>query len=459
MTKMSLNRRAMLKGLLGGAAIGIALPPLEAMLNANGTAYAGGTPIPKRFGFFYWGNGVIPSRWNPPTQGAGWELSEQLAPLSSVKDYVNVVSGFDIKTGNPRGHHAGTVGILSGAPLIEQEHAPDSFASTFSQASLDQVIAAEIGMGTRFRSLEVGVSRSIVTSEGTTLQYLSHNGPDNVNPAEYDPYAVYRRLFTEGFTPPGVMAEIDPRWALRRSVLGAVMEDANRLHTRLGVNDRLRLEQHLDSIRSIETRLIAMIEAPPPPPSACMMPGEPMVPGETGGIEPLAAVSSVMNDLVAMALACDQTRVFSNMYNGSVSGTRFADVGASDGHHSLTHDEAGDQPLVNEITKYIMSHFADLLVSLRDIPEGDGNLLDSCCILASSDTASGRDHTKEDYPVLIAGRAQGFLRYPSVHYRSPSAENTSNILLTCLRAMGMPRTSFGYEGGYTETPCSAIETG
>jgi hypothetical protein len=105
-----------------------------------------------------------------------------------------------------------------------------------------------------------------------------------------------------------------------------------------------------------------------------------------------------------------------------------------------------------------MGHFADLLVKLRDIPEGDGNLLDSCVILASSDTSDGRGHTKDDYPILVAGRAQGFLRFPSVHYRSPSAENTSKVLLTCLRAAGLTLGSFGTDGGYTDQSCTDIET-
>ena len=62
--KLVLHRRTVLRGILGGAAIGIALPPLEAMMNPSGTAYAGGAAIPKRFGVFYWGNGVLPSRYS-----------------------------------------------------------------------------------------------------------------------------------------------------------------------------------------------------------------------------------------------------------------------------------------------------------------------------------------------------------------------------------------------------------
>ena len=188
--KTSIPRRTVLRGLVGGVAVGIGLPPLEAMFNGNGTAYAQGTPIPKRLGVFFWGNGVKLDRWTPANTGTTWTPSLELAPLMPVKDYVNVVSGMNIKTGNERGHHAGTVGILSGAPMISEPHPNSAYASTFSAPSIDQVAANVIGKTTRFKSLEVGISKRVDNVEGTTLQYLSHSGPDSPNPPEYDPAAL-----------------------------------------------------------------------------------------------------------------------------------------------------------------------------------------------------------------------------------------------------------------------------
>src|SRR6516164_9451975 len=101
MAKWQLNRRTMLRGALGGAAVAIGLPPLLAMFNSNGTAHADNTPIPKRLGIFFWGNGVKLDRWTPANTGAGWTPSLELAPLTDLKDYVSVVSGMEIKSGNP----------------------------------------------------------------------------------------------------------------------------------------------------------------------------------------------------------------------------------------------------------------------------------------------------------------------------------------------------------------------
>lgn len=447
-----LSRRTVLRGMVGGATVALALPPLDAMFNGNGTAHAEGTPIPKRFGLYYWGNGVKVDRWVPSGTGAGYSLSSELAGLAPVKDYVSVVSGMNIMTGNERGHHAGTVGIVSGSPMIPQDPMGAPYASTFSAPSIDQVVASHIGEATRFRSLELGVSSHVITGEGTTLRYLSHNGPDSANPPEYSPGTLFDRIFGSGFVAPDTTAEPDPRLRLRRSILDAVMVDAAALRLKLGSVDKTRLDQHFEGIRTLERQIARLEEMPEAPPLAsCIAPGAPTDPGR----DQITEISQVMSDLVAMALACDQTRVFSNMFSGSVSYTPYRMVGAGDGHHGLTHDEPGDQPVVHAITTYIVDQFAYLLQALRDVPEGDGNLLDSCAILASSDTADGRGHTITDYPILVAGKAQGALVHPGVHFRS-SGQNTSRVLLSLLQAMDLPYSEFGNGGGHVTARCSEI---
>jgi hypothetical protein len=431
----ALDRRTFLRG----ATAAVALPTLEAMLDRNGTALASGAPLPRRLGVFFWGNGVRLAQWNPKERGARWALSDELAPLAAVKDYVSVVSGTQIKTGNEQGHHAGSVGILSGCPMVSQPHPASAYASTFSGPSIDQVAADAIGRGTRFRSLELGVSRRVTDNEGTTLLYLSHRGPDNPNPPEYDPQAVFERLF----------GRLDPR---DRSVLDVVAEDARALGARLGGHDRRRLDQHFQNIRELEKRLAA-------PPPRCGM-GAGAWPGryqEEEGKEPLIELNAAMARLVALAWSCDLTRVFSLQFAGSVATTVYWQVGEDKPHHQLTHDEAGEQPLVHAATIFVMHRLADLLQELRDTPDGAGNLLDSAVLLASTDTSEGKEHTLKDYPILVAGRAGGRLKHPGVHYRSDSGENASKVLLTVLRAAGVPLKRFGKKGGLVEDGLGAIE--
>jgi hypothetical protein len=439
----------------GASAVAVGLPVLQAMLNENGTALAQGEPLPRRTGIFFWGNGVRLAQWTPNTTGAGWTPSPALEPLSALKDYINVVSGMNIKTGNERGHHAGCVGILSGAPMIPQPNPNSNFVSTFSAPSIDQVVAAEIGAQTRFKSLEVGISRRIVKSEGTTLWYLSHNGPDNANPPEYDPKLMYNRLFGSGFMPPNAIELADHTLGLRRSILDAVGQDINDLKARVGTVDRQRLDQHFENIRALENR-IELIQSKPPVGAACALPPMGAQIEDDGGREQIEARMRVMSELVAMSLACDLTRVFSIMFSGSVGGTVFWQVDVDQGHHQLTHDEPGDQPQVHATTVYTMRQFAILLEALKALPEGDGNLLDNTAILASSDVAEGLAHSIDDYPILIAGRGGGYFKYPGIHYRS-DGENTTQVLLSMLHAAGLERNDFGLEGGHVTQTCSAIE--
>ena len=451
MPTIKIDRRAVLRGTLAGAAVSLALPPLEAMFNANGTAYAQGAPLPRRLGVFHWGGGVKHDRWNPTATGPDYALSPELAPLQAVKEHVSVVSGMSVKTGSLQGHHSGAVGILSGCPMVTQPANGAPFRSTFSAPSIDQVAAAVIGKTSKFKSLEVGISKRINGGEGTTLQYLSHNGPDNPNPPEYDPIKLYDRIFGSGFTPPGGMT--DATLALRKSVLDGVLADMNRLRAQVGAADRMRLDQHTENVRSIENRLIGMGTTPP----SCRLPAKPTAISSPSNKEALEELTKVMSDLIAMAFACDQTRVFSMNYSGPTNGTLFWQVNATSGHHALTHDEPGDQPLVHACTVFTMQCFAGLLQALKNIPEGAGNVLDNTVIIASSDVSDGKLHSLTDYPVVVAGRGGGFLKYPGVHYRSANKENTSTVLLSVLRAAGLQLTEFGAGGGLVSTSCTAIE--
>ena len=150
-----ITRRTVLRGILGGAAVSVGLPPLEAMFNTSGTAYAAGGGLPLRFGLFFWGNGNLPEHWTPTGEGTDWALSEQLAPLANVKDLITVVSGMSIHTDNIFPHTSGSAGILTGSNLLSYEDGRED--GTFALPSIDQLIASYIGGDTIYRSLETGV--------------------------------------------------------------------------------------------------------------------------------------------------------------------------------------------------------------------------------------------------------------------------------------------------------------
>ncbi|HUS65913.1 MAG TPA: DUF1552 domain-containing protein [Kofleriaceae bacterium] len=432
MTTTGIRRRTFLRGVIGGAAAAIALPPLEAMFRSSGEVYADGSTV-TRFGVWFWGNGVRHAGWIPTATGADFPLSPQLAPLEGVKPYLHVLTGMEMKTAT-HPHHSGMAGILTGQKYQQVGTTRDTIVSTFAAPSIDQVAAAHFEGQTPFRSLEVAVTRHTGTDEGTTFEYLSHNGPNNVNPPERSPAALFQRLFG---SPPEPHVD-----AARKSVLDLVSEQTRSLQSTLGANDRARLEQHLDSIRTIEQRLRQ-------PAAECVVPAIPTDPADIAGQQPIEENNRLLSDLMAMALACDLTRSFSIMFSQAGSGVVVWQVGATDGLHYTCHTEALPQNIVHGAVVFTMSQLAYFLGRLRDTPEGAYDVLHNSVILCTSELSQQNPaHDNTEFPILIAGRAGGALP-GNLHYRSGSKRNTSCALLTALRAAGLPlEGGFGTEAGH-----------
>ena len=445
----SLPRRAFLRGIAAGSAVSIALPVLDGMLDEHGEAFAqDGASIPTRFGVWFWGNGVRPEHWVPQGVGRGdaWTLSSELQPLSAHKSSLSVLSGYTIRTGT-HAHHAGMTGVMTGRPLFKVGDTRDTIVSTFAGPSVDMLAAQYYEGATSLRSLEVGVTRFRGTDEGTTFQHLSHNGPNNPNPSEYDPRALFYRLF-------GGSTDAD-ELRKRRSVLDAVMGQATRLKTRLGTRDRQRVEQHLDSLRALEVRLASG-------PVSCQRPPEPGTYPDLQGQEQIEAKNQVMSELVALALACDLTRVFSVQFSTCGSGVIIHTAGATDGLHRTCHDEPlsgspATQPIVHAATIFTMEQLAYFLDQLSAVPMGAGSLLDHCSVMCTSEHTDGRIHSYQDFPMMIAGHGGGRL-LGDVHHRAAGDTSITRGVLTALRGGGVEAAEFGTEDGLTRDGISELES-
>ena len=440
MAKFTLNRRTMLRGLLGGSVVGIALPPLEAMLDANATAFADGSELPCRFMTWYWADGIAIPRWEPQQVGEQWELSEQLQPLAAVKDYVSVLSGLQ----NPNvpfvgGHHEGMTvfngyNLVTGPPLQSDSGGP----------TIDQLIADTMDGETPVRAVHVQVSKRDSTDGdgGTTYLAMSHRGePGNLVPQvpQINPRIVWQTLFGEFVPKP------DDR-ELRGHILDAVAEDVARLRGRLGQRDSERLDAHLTAVDELRNKILAT-------PPVCALPSEPTQENtDAGGREPLSEVNTIMAELIAHAFVCDITRVASFLFKRMVSATVFDEINVGAIHHDASHNPGSEQ--FHDGVVYQMQKFADLLQVFADTEDVDGgNLLDSTIIYASSDCSTPYTHSIERHPILLAGTGRGYLKHPGVHYQATpfggnedtpnAAGNTSDALLTCLRAFDPEAESVG----------------
>src|SRR5579863_1074437 len=160
----TLSRRLLLKGLAAAtqSRVWIGLPPLAAMLNNNGTAYAAQQEIPTRFVLWFNGNGITEKYWIPPDTGPDYVLSPCLAPLAPLKQHFHVITGLDNPAARLPGpgndHHRSMSALMSGTQFT---------GHGAGAASIDQVIAGKIGGDSRFRSLQLGVTQE---SFGESIQ-------------------------------------------------------------------------------------------------------------------------------------------------------------------------------------------------------------------------------------------------------------------------------------------------
>ncbi|WP_437595401.1 DUF1552 domain-containing protein [Sorangium sp. So ce590] len=452
-----MNRRTVLRGMLAtGAAVTIPLPLLEIMLNQSGTALAqSNTPVSPLYVTWFFGNGTLPGRWKPARTGSGsaWELSPQLQPLAEHKSHLTVISGLENKlvtSGEP--HPTGSAGATTGAPLS---------GNAVRAASIDQIVADAISAGVPYRSLEVGVTPATPNGPQDSLHTVSHRGPNSRSNPEFEPKAVFNRLFMGG-TPTPNDDEADQATKLanvRKSVLDSILRDGASLQQRLGAADKQRVEQHLESIRAIERRL----ETTAPgggSPSACSSPTAPTT-GKDAQSEAPPQVNTAMVELSALALACERTRVLSFMYSLPAAHIYYRHLAPDmndDFHDTICHGDAGDQagqPRVDKGVIYTMRCLNEFLTKLKNTPHGSSNLLDSSLVYITSDIAWGKTHTTAEWPVIFAGKAGGRLRGDQ-HNNYPG-ENLSKTLLTVAQVMGSKVTEIGLDAGRVTSPLAGIQ--
>lgn len=444
MNSKKFPRRAILRGMLQGSALTVALPLLDIFLNNKGTALASGAPLPLRFGTWFWGCGMTPHRWNPGTSGSNYELTPELQAITEFKDNVSILSDFNVLLdGRPNHvHKSGVIGTLTGnAPASPEE---------IISPTLDVLISDAIGNGTRFRSLEIA-------ADGDPRHSYSRRSTSSINAAEISPLSLYKRIFGPEFQDPNAGEfEPDPKLILRQSVLSAVREDRQRLVKAVGSHDRARLDEYFTSLRQIEQQLEIMLREPEPL-QACSIPDAPADRPAGAEIETTVSNHRIMSQLLAMALACNQTRVFNVLFSWTTS--ELFKVGSNAHHHQLTHEEPVDrelgyQPEATWFVERSMSAWADFLRIMKSVPEGDGCLLDNCLILAHSDTSLARTHDVLGLPLMIAGKAGGRVR-SGIHIKG-NGDPVSRIGLTLQQIMGVQVERWGTRSMQTSKPISEI---
>jgi hypothetical protein len=390
------SRRKFLKSLaLSPVPIIVGLPPLVSMFNSNGTAYAAdagdmaktSAAIKKRFIFWFNGNGIPERYWIPSRTGADYDLTPCLTPLARLRDDVLVLSGLDNAAvgGSDGDGHAGSMSALMTCTRYTGR-GPGG-------PSLDQILARTMDADSRFRSLQIGVSQE--SFGGAIQKNMSWAGPDRSLPPEEIPHRLFDRLFGAN----------EEGWIRRkRSILDAVMQDANELRKGLPKEDELRLDEHLTSIRDLERAIISL----PPDYQKVSRPEEDF------DMKDWPRVARLQSDMLAYALVTGQTRVASYMLTKCQGLARFPWLGhTSARHHDYTHRDgkapgetgAEGQRILRDICRWHVEEFAYLVAKLKSIPEGAGTLLDNTVLAFVHEHAEAGVHKNNGGIAILAGSA------------------------------------------------------
>jgi hypothetical protein len=425
----------MLRGTLGGAAVAVGIPILDAFLDGNGMAFAatlGGGSLPMRFGTWFWGCGMIPERWVPQKAGANYDLPPQLEPIKAVQQHISVLSGFDVMLdGKANLPH------ISGNTAVRTGEAAETWQA-IKAPTFDVLISDVIGSGSYFRALDLSLDGNAQTS------YSFRNG-STMNASVPSPVELYEKVFGADFHDPNKADfKPDPKFMVRKSVLSGVAEQRRALLAKLGSADRIRLDQYFTSVREMEEKLSLQLQKPPPA-EACVRPDAPVpIKGDITDIGVRKANHKLMTQLLGMALACNQTRVFNMNFDTAAAELRRA--GDTTGYHQSTHEELVDrslgyQPTVDKFALGSMEAWADFVQTLAGIKEGAGTLLDNLLVVAHSEVSFAKNHDVAGIPVMLAGRAGGRVK-PGIHVKG-SGEPISRIGLTAQQIMGVPVDSWG----------------
>ena len=428
------SRRNILRGMLGGAAVTVGLPFLDCMLNTNGTALAAtGAPLPLVFGTYFWGCGLNPDRWVPKTVGKGYDFGVELQPLTPYRDRINLFSGLKVfldgKGAKP--HYTGTFAIQTGNVPSE------GMGSQPGYASVDSIVADMIGTRTRFRSLET-------TGTGKPTDGISRRASGAANPAEISPAALYTRVFGPDFRDPNAADfKPDPRVMVRRSVLSAVTDQRAALLQQVGAADKARLDEYFTSLRQLEQQLDLQLQKPAPL-AACTNPAKPdeLPPGTE--IDTVVHNNQLFAQILAHAVACDQTHVFNMVFGEATSPLRKA--GSPMTHHILTHEEPMDDKLgyqkeASSFIARIIETLAYTVAALDGIKEGEGTLLDRTLLMAHSESGFAKIHSLENIPMMTIGSANG--RVKTGMHIAAKGDPVTRVGLTVQQAMGVAIDNWG----------------
>ena len=407
----------------------IALPTLVSVgFRRFASAAAPATPA-KRLIFLGFGWGITEDTWYPDITkpGPDYELPLGLKPLERHKKDFSVVQGLWNKYSN-EGHWGSTM-WLTGANRYAQPG-----QSFHNSISADQVAAAQLGLETRFSSLQFnGSEKGDGSGHGPGLS-MAWNVSGKPVGGQNGPLAAFHRLFAKDSTP---IEQQRAMLAKRRSVLDAVLDNAKSLRRGLAKQDNAKLEEYFQSIRDIEIRLakdeqwigVPQPKAPIPEPKP-----------EANGLEEI----KLIYDIMIAAMQTDSTRVMT--FRQPVN-TLLTALGIKVHPHDMSHyvttlGEKLDASQRRDIAQSeLLAGFIDKLKATKE--SNGSSLFDHVALAYGSNIRTG--HHLSNCPTILTGRGAGIKLGQSIV--APKDTPLCNAWLTMLHGIGVEAERHGDSTG------------
>ncbi len=439
----NIPRRTFLKGF--GAAI--SLPMLDSMAPIK-TLASSANNSPIRMACMFVPNGIHMEEWKPSSEGAHYDLTRILKPLSPVKRDITILSGLTQDKGRANGDGAGDHARCAGVFLTGVQPLKSQGSEIRAGVSVDQFAAQKVGHKTRFASLELGTERGRQSGKcdsGYSCAYsnnISWRNATTPMAKETNPRAVFERLF--GNDAQGEKNEsLAKRQRYRKSILDFVLDDARSLTRSVSGNDKVKLDEYLTAVREIEQRIeksekehalkpniLANIEKPD---------GVPTDYGEH---------IRLMGDMMILAFQTDVTRISTFMLANAGSNRSYRNIGVSEGHHSLSHPQNDTVKLekTSKINTFHVAQLSYIIQRMKSTREGEGSMLDNTMILYGSGISDGNKHNNENLPIVLAGRGGGLVQ-PGRHIQYREDTPLNNLFVSMLNQMGANTSSFNDSTG------------
>ena len=437
MRNIKFSRRALLAGLsVGGAFCG----------GLGRNLYAQTAPRVTRVAMFGYANGSHPDS-APTGNGTDFVLKPHMAPLETLRNDILVFRNMTMQRGSGNSHKATSFSIFG----------------LGATTSIDQTFANHFKGSTPLASLEISIGQT--AGGGGVIPGLSQlNG--SFLPGVRNPVAAYQRIAEriagDAVSPdtgtPTMTSPAATEVALlrRKSVLDFIKDDVKLYQGRLGPEERTKMDFYLESLRTLERDVTGTITPDgmggPVSMSTCTKLAAPTISKNTS-MNDMSDHNRLYLDVIAMAFACNVTRVATGMWGGGESDEPFnyaaGAIKTADWHATSHLDPAGSGgQMMIRIQAFMAGEFAYLLEKLKGYSDGEHSVLDNTAAVLSTQNGTSTqvafaatDHPKQNSPFIVAGSCGGAWKTGRVIDCNGRAHN--DVYLSIAKAIGMNVNTVG----------------